>query len=124
MCLRGIRELFLLVTPIKVPTKHFGLTQNRIHNYPIKMTSVLNYHMTSVLAIARPRQYICILSVKNSNEIQWGKTPTPTHTHAHTHKHTHTHKSHKHTHTQVRVITVFTVFQLLTDFVCFYNYEF
>ena len=25
---------------------------------------------------------------------------------------------------QVRVITVFTVFQLLTDFVCLYNYEF
>ena len=89
MCLRGIRELFLLVAPIKVPTKHFGLTQNRIHNNPIKMTSVLTYHMTSVLTIARPRQYICILSVKNSNEIQWGKTPTPTHTHSHTHKHTH-----------------------------------
>jgi hypothetical protein len=43
-------------------------------NNPIKMTSVLTYHMTSVLTIARPRQYICILSVKNSNEIQWGKT--------------------------------------------------
>jgi hypothetical protein len=26
--------------------------------------------------------------------------------------------------TQVRVITVFTVFRLLTDFVCLYNYEF
>jgi hypothetical protein len=25
---------------------------------------------------------------------------------------------------QVRVITVFTVFRLLTDFVCLYNYEF
>ena len=27
-------------------------------------------------------------------------------------------------HTQVRVNTVFTVFRLLTDFVCLYNYEF
>jgi hypothetical protein len=33
----------------------------------------------------------------------------------------------KHSHKclyQVRVITVFTVFRLLTDFVCLYNYEF
>jgi hypothetical protein len=30
----------------------------------------------------------------------------------------------KHMNFQVRVITVFTVFRLLTDFVCLYTYEF
>jgi hypothetical protein len=33
-------------------------------------------------------------------------------------------QSYKGTLYQVRVITVFTVFRLLTDFVCLYNYEF